>query len=220
MFVVNDLLDAVLLGCFFFGLIFSGLSLFLGIAHLGFDHNGAGHHGGHDADDGLSPISIGSILAFLTWFGGIAYLLRNGADAQAAVSLVLGLGAGLLGGYAVYSLLKRVKSSEAGLMLPGDYSMPGTIGRITSSIREGGTGEIVYEQRGVRQVSAARSSTGAAIPRGTEVVVHRVQAGIAIVEPWSSFVGDEFDKKLEASEREVAERRAAGLPTGAVDRQN
>jgi hypothetical protein len=206
MFVVNDFLDAVLLGCFFFGLIFSGLSLFLGIADLGFDHDGPGHHdgSGHHHDDALSPISVGSILAFLTWSGGVAYLLRNGADAQAAVSVVLGLAAGLLGGYAVYLLLKRVRASEAGLMRAEDYAMPGVIGRVTSSIREGGTGEIVYEQKGVRQVSAARAADGRAIPRGTEIVVHRLTSGIAYVEPWTSFFGDEFDRKLEATERELA----------------
>jgi hypothetical protein len=219
MFVVNDFLDAILLGCFFFGLIFSGLSLFLGVADLGFGHDGPGHHDGlghHDGvghhDDGLSPISVGSILAFLTWSGGVAYLLRNGADAQAAVSVVLGLAAGLLGGYAVYLLLKRVRASEAGLMRAEDYAMPGIIGRVTSSIREGGTGEIVYEQKGVRQVSAARSANGQPIPRGIEIVVHRVAAGIAYVEPWTTFVGDEFDRKLEASERELAERSTTELP--------
>lgn len=224
MFVVNDFLDAVLLGCFFFGLIFSGLSLFLGIADLGFGHDASPHQGApgssHGNDSGLSPISVGSILAFLTWTGGVAYLLRNGADAQAAVSVVLGIGAGLIGAYAVYLMLKKVRASEAGLMRSEDYAMPGVIGRVTSSIREGGTGEIVYEQAGVRQVSGARASDGTAIPRGTEIVVHRLQGGIAYVEPWSSFVGDEFDKQLEASERAVREQQAQELPAGSGDRPN
>jgi hypothetical protein len=72
--------------------------------------------------------------------------------------------------------------------------MPGTIARVTSSIRAGGTGEIVYERRGVRQVSAARSPSGEAIPRGTEVVILKHGSGIAQVEPWTKFVGDGFDE--------------------------
>jgi membrane protein implicated in regulation of membrane protease activity len=212
MFVVNDLLDAILLGCFFFGLIFSGLSLFLGIIDIGAGHHGAGHNGhggyfghhghnaGHDAHHGhasgdvLSPISVGTILGFLTWFGGVAYLARNGLATFAAVSLFLGALAGLAGGYVIYWLLRKVHSQQAGLLRAADDYMPGTIARVTSSIRAGGTGEIVYEQRGVRQVSAARNPSGEAIPRGTEVVIVKHGSGIAQVEPWTKFVGDGFDE--------------------------
>ncbi|HEY7036310.1 MAG TPA: NfeD family protein [Thermomicrobiales bacterium] len=208
MFVVNDLLDAILLGCFFFGLIFSALSLFLGITDIGAGHQPTGHHGhighhghaGHDAhqghasDDVMSPISVGTVLGFLTWFGGVAYLARNGLETYAAVSLVLGVIAGFVGGWVIYWLLKKLHAQQAGLLRASDDYMPGTIARVTSSIRAGGTGEIVYERRGVRQVSAARCPTGEAIPRGTQVVVLRQAAGVAQVEPWSTFVGDDFDE--------------------------
>jgi hypothetical protein len=209
MFVVNDLLDAILLGCFFFGLIFSGLSLFLGITDIGIGHQGhshGGHHGGHlglhghdgqgghAGDDVLSPISVGTILGFLTWFGGVTYLARNGLEIWAGISLLLGAIAGIAGGWIIYWLLRKVHSQQAGLLRASDDYMPGTIARVTSSIRAGGTGEIVYEQRGVRQVSAARNPSGEAIPRGTEVVIVKHGAGIAQVEPWAKFVGDSFDE--------------------------
>jgi membrane protein implicated in regulation of membrane protease activity len=208
MFVVNDLLDAILLGCFFFGLIFSGLSLFLGITDIGIGHQGHAHtahdglfgHSGHDAqhghggDDVLSPISVGTILGFLTWFGGVTYLARNGLEVYAGISLLVGAIAGVAGGWIIYWLLRKVHSQQAGLLRAADDYMPGTIARVTSSIRAGGTGEIVYEQRGVRQVSAARSPSGEAIPRGTEVVIVKHGSGIAQVEPWAKFVGDGFDE--------------------------
>jgi len=208
MFVVNDVLDAILLGCFFFGLIFSGLSLFLGITNIGIDHEVVGHHGhvghfghhghdgqhGHSSDDVLSPISVGTVLGFLTWFGGVAYLLRNGLELYAAVSLIFGLIAGVVGGYVIYWLLRKVHAQQAGLLRASDDYMPGTIARVTSSIRAGGTGEIVYERRGVRQVSAARAPSGEAIPRGTQVVIVRHASGVAQVQPWSAFVGDGFDE--------------------------
>jgi hypothetical protein len=220
MFVVNDLLDAVLLGCFFFGLVFSGLSLFLGMADLGIGHSGDhpshlgdfGHHGhqghvGSELNDGLSPISVGTILGFLTWFGGVAYLFRNGVGVFVGISLLIGALGGLAGGYVIFWLLRKVHSQQAGLLVAADDYMPGTLGRVTSSIRAGGTGEIVYERRGVRQVSAARAPAGVAIPRGTEVVVLQHRAGIAQVEPWSTYVGDEFDE-LDSSEDDTASERA------------
>src|SRR6476659_880764 len=89
LFVVNDVVDSLLLGCFFFGLVFSALSLLLGAADVGLGHVHAGglhlpghvDHGAHGGDNGdLSPFSLGSLLAFVTWFGGVAYLVRNALD--------------------------------------------------------------------------------------------------------------------------------------------
>lgn len=188
MFTVNDLLDAVLLGSFFFGLIFTALSLLLGIVDIGIDHgghdaavDGSGHaHAGHDS---VAPLTVGTILAFLTWFGGIAYLARNGLGIYSAISIILGLAGGFAGGYVVFWLLKKVKQAEQDRAeLWG--AEPGTIARVSSSIRVGGTGEIVYESHGVRHVAAARSATGEPIPRGAEVVILRTDRGIAYVEPW------------------------------------
>jgi hypothetical protein len=205
MFVVNDTLDAIFLGCFFFGLIFSGLSLFLGIADIGFGHLTGGHDGhgihfGHHhgsdglaTDSGPSPISVGTILGFLTWFGGVAYLARNGLNIYGGVSLVLGIAAGLAGGYVIFWVLRKVQAQQAGIMHAADDYLPGTIAKVTSSIRAGGTGEIIFEHQGIRKASAARSQSGRAIPRGTEVVILRHASGIAEVEPWSSLIDDGFD---------------------------
>jgi hypothetical protein len=210
MFVVNDLLDEILLGCFFFGIVFSGLSLFLGVTHFGLGHDG-GHSGhghplhNHASDDVMSPITVGSILAFVTWFGGVAYLARNGAGLFSVASLALGLIAGFAGGYVVYWLLKKVRAAEAGLLVASEYHMPGTIGHVSSSIRAGGTGEIVYERRGVRQVSPARSISNEAIPRGAEVVVHHLASGIAFVEPSASFFGDRFEELAVETKPRVVE---------------
>lgn len=221
MLVVNDLLDAILLGCFFFGLIFSALSLFLGVADLGIGHDAGphghlgdiahhGHHGhaGHDGNDGLSPVSVGTILGFLTWFGGIAYLVRNGIEVFVGISLIAGTIGGLAGAYVIFWLLRKVHAQQAGLLVAADDYMPGTIGRVTSSIRAGGTGEIVYERRGVRQVSAARAPNGIAIPRGTQVVVLHHRAGIADVEPWSTYVGDDAFDELESPGDDLSNERA------------
>jgi hypothetical protein len=54
-------------------------------------------------------------------------------------------------------------------------------------IRAGGTGELIYSQEGTRRVAGARSEDGAAIPKGTEVVVTRYEKGIAYVRSWDKF---------------------------------
>jgi hypothetical protein len=73
---------------------------------------------------------------------------------------------------------------DSGELDPADYEKLGVLGQITSSIRQGGTGELVFVQQGVRQVCGARSESGKPIAKGTEVVVTRYEKGIAFVRPW------------------------------------
>ncbi len=191
---VNDALDAFLLGAFFFGLVMSGLAVVLGVADASFDHFGHighahPHQAGHGGADLVQPLNIATILAFITWFGGVSYLLRNSAGLWGILSLVVGIVAGLFAGYTVFRLLRKLQSGER-VLSPEDTRIEGVIGRVSSSIREGGTGEVIYEQRGIRQVSAARAQSGGAISRGAEVVILRRDHGVALVEPWESFLGE------------------------------
>jgi hypothetical protein len=68
--------------------------------------------------------------------------------------------------------------------------MPGTLGRVTVTIPEHGTGEIVYTQAGTRKTVAARAADGAGIPKGTEVVVLRYERGIVYARPWEHVAGE------------------------------
>ena len=70
-------------------------------------------------------------------------------------------------------------------MMSADYEMVGVLGRLTQPIREGGIGEIVYTQGGTRKSCGARSADGAAIDKGSEVVVTGYDRGIASVKRWS-----------------------------------
>lgn len=212
LFVVSDTLDAVLLGSFFFGLIFVVLSLALGAADIEFGHDHGGLDGhGHDGashDGWLAQINIGSVLAFLMWFGGIGYLLRNAAGLVAPLALLIGLGGGVLGAAIVLKFIRMLKASETYIDARNER-LSGTIGRISSPVRENGTGEITYVLNGVRQVSAARSVDGRALPRGTEVVVLRRERGIALVEPWVEETdSDAWERKFAAENGE----RDAALP--------
>jgi hypothetical protein len=108
---------------------------------------------------------------------------------------VLGLGialaSGLIGGGIVFLFLSKVLTSEEEDMDPADYEMVGVLGRMSISIREGGTGELIYSQAGTRRVCGARSESGAPIAKGVEVVVTRYDRGIAYVRPWTEMSGEE-----------------------------
>src|SRR5215213_4072984 len=177
---VRDAADAVLLGLFLFGVLLTAASLLLGVADLGVHH-------GHADDGGLLPTSLGALLVFLSWLGGVGFVLSSAAGwpliAALPVAALLGVGVGAVVQWAVRKL-----SNPAGSVLePEQYRLPGTLGRVSSSIRAGGTGEVIYEQAGVRQVVAARAAGAQALPRGTEVLVLSVDNGIAIVQVFDPF---------------------------------
>ncbi|MGB3307613.1 MAG: NfeD family protein [Thermomicrobiales bacterium] len=195
MFPINDLLDAILLGCFLFGLIFTVLTLLLGFADVGLhgDHGDAGESGhdffGHDIVNGL--LNVSSILAFVTWFGGIGYLVRVGAGVFAPIAVVIGVAGGLVAALGVSWFMVKVLRPAGQELNPADYEMAGVIARVTSSIRAGGFGEIVYEMGGTRHVGTAQADTGEPIGRGTEVIVLRVERGVAIVDTVARLMDNE-----------------------------
>lgn len=207
MLVVNDGLDALFLGSFLFGLLFSAVSLLLGGAHVGHLHVHLGrlHVGGGHDDGTVGPLNSATILAFIAWFGGVGYLVRNGLGSCVLVSVLLGAAGGVIAASVVGWVLLKVILPADRVLDPADFRLPGTLARVTSSIRAGGTGEIVYVQEGVRQVAAARSLDGALLSRGTEVVVLGCDRGVASVQPWAVLVGDESQECL-------GEIRNAGPP--------
>jgi hypothetical protein len=67
--------------------------------------------------------------------------------------------------------------------------MTGVLGKISGTIRRGGTGEIIFEQEGARKACAARSEEQEELKRGEEVIVTRFDKGVAYVRRWSEMAG-------------------------------
>jgi hypothetical protein len=147
--------------------------------------------GQHSQSAGVSPFNFATLTAFLAWFGGTGYLLTRYSGLWLGFGLLASIISGLIGGGIVFLFLSRVLISDEENMDPADYEMVGVLGRVCSSIREGGTGEIIYTQMGTRRVCGARSDDGTAIARGTEVVATRYEKGIAYVRLWSEMSEDQ-----------------------------
>jgi len=159
-----------------------------GHAPVAGDASAAGTH--TQQDSGVSPFNFVTLTAFLAWFGGTGYLLTRYSGLWVGFGLLASITSGLIGGGIVFLFLSRVLISDDENMDPADYEMVGVLGRVSSSIREGGTGEIVYTQMGTRRVCGARSEDVSAIAKGTEVVVTRYEKGIAYVRLWSEMSGE------------------------------
>jgi len=139
----------------------------------------------------ISPINFVTLTAFLAWFGGTGYLFTRFSSIWVVSGLGVSVLAGLVGGGIVFLFLSRVLISHEELMDPADYEMVGVLGRVSDSIREKGTGEIIYSQAGTRRACGARCEDGKAVTKGTEVVVTRYEKGIAYVRLWAEMSGDQ-----------------------------
>jgi membrane protein implicated in regulation of membrane protease activity len=149
------------------------------------------HAANHDVRSSVSPFNPPSLAAFLAWFGGTGYLLTRFSSVWVGLGLLLSVASGLIGGGVIFLFLSRVLISDEENMDAADYEMVGVLGRVSSSVREGGTGEMVYTQMRTRRVCGARSDNGQAIAKGTEVVVTRYEKGIAYVRLWSELSDDQ-----------------------------
>ena len=158
-------------------------------------HGQAGSGGGGDGvspshTGNISPFNFITLTAFLAWFGGAGYLFTRYSSIWFVSGLGLAVFTGLVGGGIVFLFLTRVLISQEEIMDPADYEMAGVLGRVSVSIRESGTGEIIYSQAGTRRACGARGEDGKAIAKGTEVVVTRYEKGIAYVRLWSEMSED------------------------------
>jgi len=147
-------------------------------------------------DTSLSPFNFVTFTAFLAWFGGTGYLLTRYSTVWFAMGLGIAVASGLVGAGIIFLFLSKVLTSEDENMDPADYEMVGVLGRTSISIREGGTGEIIYSQAGTRRTCGARSEDGVAIAKGVEVVVTRYDRGIAYVRLWTEMSGEDVGEDL------------------------
>lgn len=117
---------------------------------------------------------VGYPLAKYSSLGTAAMLAIAGASAAAAA---VGMVA-IIAGWAVPSAALHVEDPR--------YALQGHPARVSQTISGVQAGAISYEHDGARRTVPAVGLEGAAIPAGTEVVIERIEDGIAYVELWSN----------------------------------
>ena len=185
-------------GAFAFGLLFTTFTFLLGgfgahshgIAHGLLNGLTGSHASGHahgQSANHLSPFSLSTLSAFLTWFGGAGYLLTRYSPLTALAISLTALAFGVFGGALFFTAIARFIVPRLTVLNPEDFRVQGAVARVTSTIQPDRIGEIVYTLGGSRHADGARSESGELIERGTQVVILRMEKGIAYVEPWATF---------------------------------
>jgi hypothetical protein len=198
--------------CFLVGLMLSFVSLLGGMGHFG-GHAHLPHvhvsHTGHvphmhmpngvgavhatgmngtstdvSSGPGVPWWNAFSIMIFLCWFGAAGYLLTKYGSFVAGVVVVLAAICGLAGGAIIFMFLTKVLMPHERELTAFETDVVGVVGRVSSPIRAGGTGAIVYEQLGATRSAIARSEDGEVLAKDEEVYVIRYEKGIAYVRRW------------------------------------
>lgn len=194
-------LEIFFLACFLIGLILSVASFLTGSFHVLHAHVPHVHvhvpHAGHVAtphatggaqaagtDAQMPFLNFGTVTAFLTWFGGTGYLLTRYSTLVLSLIMLIAVAVGLVGAWIVFVFIAKLLMKHDRELDPADYERVGVLGRITSRIRAGGTGEMIFSQEGTRHTCGARSESGEALERGAEVIITRYEKGIAYVRRW------------------------------------
>jgi len=198
--------------CFLAGLMLSFVSLLGGMGHFG-GHAHLPHvhvpHAGHvphvhiphgagavhaaGMNSTATGVSTGpevpwwnafSIMIFLCWFGAAGYLLTKYGSFVAGLVVVMAAICGLAGGAILFLFMNKFLMPHERELTAFETDVVGVVGRVSSPIRAGGTGEIVYQQLGATRSAIARSDDGEPIGKEDEVYVIRYEKGIAYVKRW------------------------------------
>ncbi|HZP21901.1 MAG TPA: hypothetical protein VFB04_00565 [Terriglobales bacterium] len=180
--------------CFMVGIALS-LAAFLGgsfhlphfhvhVPHAHVPHVGGAHGVAHGGGAEMPVVNFGTITSFLAWFGGTGYLLSRHSTLLVGVILTLAVIAGIVGAAIIFLFVAKLLMKHDRELDPADYERVGVLGRISSPIRQGGTGEMIFSQEGTRHTCGARSDTGEALHKGAEVIITRYEKGIAYVRRW------------------------------------
>jgi len=186
--------------CFGVGTLWSVLSVFLGGLHSSHGAHGhvhIGHHHGGHASSGFANwlgamLTPGAIAVFLAWFGGIGYILTRHSALGRLADLAIAILLGLVGAFLLGSFLRWLQSHEKPLEA-ADTEMVGMLGRVSSTIRAAGVGEMIFVRDGSRRAVPARSEDGNEVARDEEVVVTRYEKGIAFVRTWAALTQPDAD---------------------------
>ena len=128
---------------------------------------------------------IPAIGTFATVYGLVGALLYSRGVLGAALAFAVAAVAGIIAAVAFVILVaKSIVPAAAHDVVDERYLLQGHLARARTSIDGAGTGEIEYWLDEARHLALASSVDGASIPSGTDVVIERLENGVAYVEPW------------------------------------
>ena len=141
----------------------------------------------------LSYINPMTIVFFLIGFGLLGYIFHNTLQFLALLTLVVLSGvSGIIIAALLILLLNRIFRDSEGETVQDVSDRTGIVGKVSITIQENSLGEVIYTSPGGMHKSVpARSIDGRRLERDQEVVIVNYQQGVAEVDTWDHFIGEE-----------------------------
>lgn len=123
--------------------------------------------------------------AFATAFGIVGYLLSRYSTlpriAQLAITIAAALAFTVIAARAVSQWASQAAEHD---VVDERYLLQGHPAHVIVAISSTNAGQIAYEVGAKKYMVPAHSLDGTPIAEGTEVVIDRVESGVAYIEPW------------------------------------
>lgn len=163
------------LGAFIGGLVLAVFAMLHGVEHARRNRSRA-----------PSPFfNLPAMAAFAIGFGAVGYPLASRTTLPAWGVLLIAIGGGALAISGMITLLARW-ALRGIRTAPGEGDeIQGQFAIVSREISLTGTGEISYEKLGRQVHIPARALSNKPVPVGADVVIDRIENGIAFVEEWA-----------------------------------
>lgn len=135
----------------------------------------------------VALFNMPTIAAFATVAGAVGYPLARYSPLEMATVSAIAAASGLAAALGMFGLLAGwVVPSAARVKEDVRFALQGHFGRVTEEIGANSSGKITYDQAGTRHALPARGLDGQQIESGVDVVIERIEDGVAHVAPWST----------------------------------
>lgn len=120
-------------------------------------------------------------------FGIVGYPLAKYTSLKPGATVVIAAAAALAGGIGMVAVIAGWALPSAARDIPDErYQLQGHLAKVTKSIDGSQGGQIAFEVEGKRQIATAASLDGTSIAVDAEVVIERLENGVAYVERWTT----------------------------------
>ena len=130
--------------------------------------------------------NLPAVAAFAVGFGAVGYPLASRTKLPVWGIVLIAIGGGALAITGMITLLAQW--ALRGLSSPfsaEDYEIQGQLAVVTRDITPARRGEISYDRLGKRELAPACSLGATVVATGSEVVIDRIENGVAFVEEWA-----------------------------------
>jgi membrane protein implicated in regulation of membrane protease activity len=133
----------------------------------------------------IGMLTAPSVAAFAVIFGAVGYLCTTRTSLTPILIFVIALVAGVVTipfSAPLLARLARSRKSSAG----EDFDIEGQLATVVTPLSDGSPGDVTYNRDGRQVTQRALNLVPGALAAGHEVVIDRIENGIAYVEAWES----------------------------------